>query len=83
MIITQKRIEILMIIDNFEKSIYSLSKKLNITYAQLYKILKDFEKIGIIECNKKGRGINIKLTKKGEYTCNISRELYLIFSNKK
>lgn len=76
-IFREKPALMLLTLLNSENQVYAstISKKIDCTYSHIVKILKEFEKEGLITFNKKGRLKIINLTKKGE---DVSRSINAI-----
>ena len=62
----KKPLQILLSLLSGPKYITQIARKVNSPYPHVYKILKSFERTGIINLEKSGRIRVVSLTKKGE-----------------
>ena len=58
-------IKIILVIQD-TKTLMEISKKTNITYCHVSKIIKILEKYDLIKTEKKGRELNVDLTNSGK-----------------
>jgi len=71
--IAQRRYVRLMFLIN-GKNIMQLSKKADMTISHLSNVMDQFKREGLIEKEKKGREVEIKITKKGTELIEILRK---------